>query len=134
MHKFNYYRRGFRAYMLPGNSQLSFWDDSAELNPQASTGNLGEYYMNFAGKAGYAGPHDSSGIPLLNYRGAIGIQYNPIAIAQWGLGNLSVFRDTGNPEAQRKFLLASDWLCAHLEPNACGVPVWNHHFDWEYRS
>jgi len=134
LQKFNYYRRVFRAYVLPGNSQLSFWHDSAELNPQAATGNLGDYYMNFAGKAGYAGPHDSSGIPLLNYRGAIGVQYNPIAIAQWGLGNLGIFRKTAHTESERKFLRASDWLSAHLEPNACGIPVWNHHFDWEYRS
>jgi hypothetical protein len=25
-------------------------------------------------------------------------------------------------------------LCSHLEQNICGVWVWNHHFDWEYRT
>ena len=32
-----------------------------------------------------------NGIPLLNYHGIIGKQYNPIAIAQYGLGNLNFY-------------------------------------------
>src|SRR5689334_6568046 len=87
----NYYRRVFRAYLLPGNSQLTFWHDSVELNRSASSAILGEYYMNFAEKAHYAGQCDSAGIPMLNYHGSIGLQYNPIAIAQWGLGNFNIF-------------------------------------------
>ena len=51
----------------------------------------GEYYMPFLEKADYAGPYDADGIPLLNYHGQIGRQYNPIAISQWGLGNFNLF-------------------------------------------
>jgi hypothetical protein len=129
----SYYRRIGRAYLLPGNSHLSFWHDSAELNPSAPVHVLGEYYMTFAEKALYAGPQDANGIPLLDYHGKIGMQHNPIAIAQWGLGNFNLFRRTGNALAQEKFLRASDWLCEKLEPNSRGVHVWNHQFDWEYR-
>ena len=134
LEKFNYYRRVFHAYLLPGQSQLSFWHDAAELNPRASTALLGEYYMNFAEKARYAGPSDPDGIPKLNYHGSIGQQYNPIAIAQWGLGNFNLYKQGFQEQSVRKFLLASDWLCVHLEENNHGVSVWNHHFDWEYRS
>jgi len=134
LNRLNYYRRVFRAYLLPGGSQLSFWHDSAELNRDASTHSLGEYYMTFAEKAGYAGPHDACGIPMLNYRGVIGMQHNPIAIAQWGLGNYNVFCQTGDTDARKKFLLASDWLCERLQQNSHGVHVWNHLFDWEYRQ
>ncbi|HZP16355.1 MAG TPA: D-glucuronyl C5-epimerase family protein [Terriglobales bacterium] len=134
LNKLRYYRRVFSAYLLPGTSQISFWHDSAELNPRASATTLGEYYMNFAEKARYAGPRDATGIPLLDYRGAIGRQYNPIAIAQWGLGNYNLFLQTGHAEAQSKFLCASDWLCRQLEPNLHGVYVWNHLFNWEYRQ
>jgi hypothetical protein len=130
----NYYRRVFRAYLLPGDSQLSFWHDSAEANPSASSHSLGEYYMTFVEKAGYAGPHDARGIPLLNYRGEIGMQYNPIAVAQWGLGNYNAFCRNARSAAREKFLLASDWLCERLEQNSHGVHVWNHLFDWEYRQ
>jgi hypothetical protein len=130
----SYYRRIFRAYMHPSASQLSFWHDSAELNPNARAHALGEYHMTFREKAQYSGPHDAQGIPLLNYYGAIGLQHNPIAIAQWGLGNYNVFVRTRSCEALSKFLKASDWLCERLEENSRGLHVWNHYFDWEYRQ
>jgi hypothetical protein len=124
----------FRAYLLPSESQLSFWHDSAEENSGASTSGVGEYYMNFPAKARYTRTEDADGIPMLNYHGSIGLQYNPIAIAQWGLGNFNLYKHGVKEHSLRKFLLASDWLCANLQTNASGVPVWNHHFDWDYRS
>jgi heparosan-N-sulfate-glucuronate 5-epimerase len=130
----SYYRRIFRAYLFSGNSQLSFWHDPAELNSNAFLHTLGEYHMTFAEKAQYTGPHDAEGIPLLNYYGLIGLQYNPIAIAQWGLGNYNLFVRTGSAEAREKFVKASDWLCEQLENNVHGFHVWNHYFDWEYRQ
>lgn len=132
--RLQYYRRVCCAYVLPGTSQLSFWHDSAELNQGAATHSLSEYYMTFAEKARYAGPHDEHGIPMLNYHGTIGLRYNPIAIAQWGLGNYNLFRRTESDTYRRKFLLAAEWLCRHVELNRHGMPVWNHDFDWEYRE
>jgi heparosan-N-sulfate-glucuronate 5-epimerase len=130
-----YYQRIFSAYLLRGNSQLSFWHDVPEANPQARPDRLGEYYMSFAQKADYAGPFDSSGVPLLDYRGQIGMQYNPIAIAQYGLGNYNLLKCDPNAEIRRqRFLDASHWLVSNLEQNARGVWVWNHKFDWEYRD
>jgi len=131
--RFHYYRRISRAYLFPGTSQLTFWHEKPEANPHAGIHTLGEYYMLFAEKADYAGPFDGSGIPLLDYHGRIGLQHNPIAIAQWGLGNYNLFRRGAGDECCAKFIAASDWLCAHLEKNAFGLAVWNHHFDWEYR-
>jgi heparosan-N-sulfate-glucuronate 5-epimerase len=132
--RLQYYRRIFSAYLGPGKSHLTFWHETPQANPAASARQLGEYYMLFAGKADYPGHHDSAGIPMLDYHGQIGLQYNPIAIAQWGLGNYNLFCQTQSDQRKKKFLAASDWLCAHLEPNSHGTWVWNHHFDWEYRS
>ena len=132
--RLHYYQRIFGAYLLPGNSHLSFWHDVPQLNPNASIAALGEYYMPFTEKADYAGPHDADGIPMLDYGGGIGVQYNPIAVAQWGLGNYNLFRQQGGERQRRKVLAACDWLCANLEQNSQGVPVWSHYFDWEYRS
>jgi heparosan-N-sulfate-glucuronate 5-epimerase len=132
--RLQYYRRVCRAYLLPGTNQLSFWHDSAELNQNASTHSLGEYYMTFSEKARYSGCFDDNGIPLLNYHGAIGVQHNPIAIAQWGLGNFNLWRGTGDKQYRCNLVLAADWLCDHLGVNRYGVPVWNHNFDWEYRE
>src|SRR5438270_1246641 len=130
----SYYRRVGAAYLLPGNSQLSFWHDSTEINPNAQFHTLGEYYMRFAEKAEYERLQDGSGIPLLDYRGNIGPQYNPIAVAQWGLGNYNLLQRSRSAESRAKFLKASDWLCERLEPNSRGIHVWNHYFDWEYRQ
>ena len=130
----NYYRRIFSAYLLGGKSHLTFWHEIPAENPNASTTELGEYYVLFAEKADYQGAYDPSGIPQLDYHGHIGLQYNPIAIAQYGLGNYNRWRRTRDSTRKRKFLLIADWLCSHLEPNAHGLSVWNHHFNWEYRD
>ena len=129
-----YYRRIFSAYLLGGKSHLTFWHETPTENSNAAPGELGEYYMLFAEKADYRGAYDPSGIPQLDYHGDIGLQYNPIAIAQFGLGNYNLWRRTADPERRKRFFLIADWLVAHLEPNAHGLAVWNHHFNWEYRD
>ena len=100
MSRLQYYRRVLGAYVVPGKSQLTFWHDRPEINPNGSVSEVGEYYMPFVEKAGYA-VHDADGIPLLDYHGQIGLQYNPIAIAQWGLGNFNLLRRTGDQERKR---------------------------------
>ena len=129
-----YYRRIFSAYVLRRRSQLTFWHETPELTPEAFNDHLGRYYMTFAGKAAYPGPFDSDGIPLIDYRGSIGRRYNPIAVAQYGLALHNRFADSGDPADRNGFLAQARWLMHNLEPNPQGVPVWNHHFDWEYRE
>jgi heparosan-N-sulfate-glucuronate 5-epimerase len=130
--RLQYYRRIFSAYLAPASSQLKFWHDNPAVNERATIHELGEYYMGFEAKAAYDGPFDSGGVPLLDYRASIGQQYNPIAIAQWGLGNYNFAHRGGDAEHQSKFIKAADWLCRNLEPNRYGVLVWNHRFDWDY--
>ena len=132
--RINYYRRIFSAYLGGGKSQLTFWHDAPEVNSELRPNELGEYYMLFTAKANYQGPFDSFGIPMLNYRGAIGLQYNPIAIAQYGLGNHSLYRRTGDPEKRRRFLQMADWMAYNLERNHAELWCWMHKFDWEYRQ
>lgn len=132
--RLGYYRRIFAAYLGRRSSQLTFWHDTPEVNDRAPTDALGEYFMPFAAKADYPGPRDALGLPLLDYHGHIGLQYNPIAIAQLGLGNFNLFIRTGDPTRRRACLAAADWLVTNLERNPAGIPVWNHHFDWEYRT
>jgi hypothetical protein len=132
--RLQYYRRIYAAYLTRQHSQLTFWHDHPEMNANASRDVLGEYYMPFLAKADYAGPCDNSGIPLLDYHGQIGRQYNPIAISQYGLGNYNLFCRTGEEKRRQRFLAVADWLVRNLEPNAAGVWVWNHHFNWEYRT
>jgi heparosan-N-sulfate-glucuronate 5-epimerase len=132
--RFHYYRRIFPAYLSRAESQLSFWHDVPAAAPQAAVAELGEYYMQFFEKADYHGQYDANGIPMLDYHGRIGLQYNPIAVAQWGLGNYNLFRRTNDPVRKQKFFAAAQWLRSNLEANSFGHGVWHHRFDWEYRT
>jgi heparosan-N-sulfate-glucuronate 5-epimerase len=132
--RWNYYQRIFGAYLGSGRSQLTFWHEAPEINPRATASGLGEYYMLFREKADYAGHYDADGIPMLDYHGVIGLQYNPIAIAQWGLANYNLFCQTGEDARWQKTLKAADWLVENLEQNPHGLWVWNHHFNWDYRD
>jgi heparosan-N-sulfate-glucuronate 5-epimerase len=71
---------------------------------------------------------------MLDYHGKIGRQYNPIAVAQYGLGNYNLFRRNNDRRFRDKVFLVANWLVDHLEQNKEGLAVWNHHFDWEYRD
>ena len=132
--RIRYWRRLLSAYALPGNSQLTFWHDRPTAEPSLDVSSLGPYYMAFDSKADYAGPLDGSGVPQLDYHGAIGVQYNPIAIAQYGLGNYNLFLRTGDDERLKRCLIAADWLAVNLERYEGGAWVWQHHFDFEYRD
>ena len=134
MPSLNYYQRVLSAYLFGGKSQLTFWHETPEGNPNARIDELGEYYMLFSEKADYSGAYDSQGIPQLDYHGKIGLQYNPIAIAQYGLGNYNLFCRSGEAGRREKFLNVAAWLVDHLEKNPHGLAVWNHHFNWEYRD
>lgn len=131
--RLRYWRRIADAYVLSPRSQLTFWHERPEREPAAEHGRLGLYYMTFADKARYPGPFDAKGIPLLDYRGAIGRQYNPIAVAQYGLAHYNAFR--AGAEGSRAVCLAqADWLVENLERDARGRGVWLHRFDFEYRT
>ncbi len=130
MRSFPYYLRVFQAYLGSGTSQLSFWHEQPALNARAFDPGSLQYFMTFHDKSEYAGPFDAEGIPLLDYRGSLGRQYNPIAIAQYGLacGN----RRDENERFNRQFLMCADWLVRNLKPNPHGVASWMHTFNWEY--
>jgi heparosan-N-sulfate-glucuronate 5-epimerase len=132
--RLQYLRRIFAAYLTCRPSQLTFWHEIPEINLRFDSDCLGEYYMTFTAKADYRGEYDEAGIPLLNYHGIIGLQYNPIAIAQYGLGNFNLFRGTNDPKRLVRFMSVADWLLKNLKRNDRSVWVWNHDFDFEYRS
>ena len=129
-----YLNRVIKAYLTNTDSHLTFWHGTPAIHPEIDLDSLGPYYMRFAEKAMYSADLDENGIPMLDYHGQIGLQYNPIAIAQYGLGNYNRYLDLQDDESLSKFILVSDWLVENLETNDFGIHVWNHHFDWEYRD
>jgi heparosan-N-sulfate-glucuronate 5-epimerase len=127
-----YYKRIFKAYFGGGKSHLTFWHGTPEVNERAFGESSDEYYQKFHNKADYTGLSDDDGIPMLDYKGVIGPQYNPIAIAQYGLGNFNLYRKNDSVSNLNKAVKAADWLCENLENNDKGIPVWMHKFDFEY--
>jgi hypothetical protein len=134
MSRVSYLRRVFAAYLTNRKSQLTFWHGEPQISDNFEPGKLGEYYMLFAVKANYSGQYDDEGIPLLDYHGTVGLQYNPIAIAQYGLGNYNLYSRTRDKDRKRKFLKVADWLVRNLEKTPKKTKVWYHHFDWDYRD
>lgn len=132
--RLKYYQRIIKAYIMASDSHLLFWHGEPRLNDQAGSQNLDQYYMQFFAKANYKGSYDNCGIPMLDYHGEIGIQYNPIAIAQFALGNFNLYKQHRDPSRLSKFINAADWLTNNLENNNMGIPVWMHRFNFEYRD
>ena len=77
---------------------------AAAINDDANYKLLDQYYMKFYYKAKYTGSYDENGIPQLNYQGDIGVQYNPIAISQWSLGNYNLWKKNDSIKNYKKFL------------------------------
>ncbi len=132
--RLHYWQRIIKAYLLPSTSQLTFWHGTPEINEMPDLDNPKPYYMKFHYKANYDGHFDEHGIPMLDYHGNIGLQYNPIAIAQYGLGNYNLYLDSNNKRRLNKFYAVADWLVENLKPNQKDVFVWHHYFDFEYRD
>jgi heparosan-N-sulfate-glucuronate 5-epimerase len=129
---FDYYKRLVDSYILRKNSHLNFWHCGPEVNYEFNKNEIGQYYMPFINKAKYDAYFDDMGVPLLNYQGCIGSQYNPIAISQYGLGNYNLFLKKNEEEYKNKALIAADWMVNNLKKNSKGIPVWMHDFDWRY--
>lgn len=111
-------------YLLPGGS-VSFWH--TPLGPVSyAFDSLSDYYIDFAAKTRYRGPLDREGIPILDYRGVIGKQYNPCATAQYALGWFQSWRRHDDRAARGRFVACADWLLREGEPG--GDALW-----WRYR-
>jgi hypothetical protein len=130
--KLNYWRRIFKVYLTNTKSYLNFWHEVPAVSDDINPNKLGKYYMTFENKAEYDGPRDKDGAILFNYHSDIGIQYNPIAIAQYGLGHINIYLENDNEKNLIEAKKQADWLVKNLEENEKGVFVWKHNFYWNY--
>jgi len=127
-----YQRRIISAYSRKKKSNLAFWHTELSPNDFPMDGSMGRYYMDFRAKTKYPGPFDESGIPMLNYGGNLGVQYNPNAIAQFALGLHDLYLDTGDKRCLNEFLKFSDWFVENIRMIDSEVGLWEYKFDFEY--
>jgi heparosan-N-sulfate-glucuronate 5-epimerase len=93
-----------------------------------------DYYIDFTAKIDYSGPYDSNGIPILDYFGLVGRQYNPCAVAQWGLGAWQSWRRENNSTAEKKFWDAAYWLKENITVINQNQGYWYYKFDFDSYS
>jgi hypothetical protein len=139
--RLNYFRRIFRVYLTREKGYLSFWHEKPAVSRGIRNNELGIYYQTFEDKASYAGPKDKDGVILFDYFFDIGRQYNPLAIAQYGLGHYNKHIETrgkGQAVKSKEHLeiarIQADWLVNNLEENNFGIRVWKHKFRWHYKE
>ncbi len=130
--KISYYKRIFPAYIFSRNSNVSFWHTPLKINNIEDYSKLEKYYMNFVDKTKFLGPFDADGIPMLDYKGNIGIQYNPNAIAQYALGFYDLLVDTGEQKYEEIFLTQANWFVNNLRIIEGDIGLWEYKFDFEY--
>lgn len=63
----------------------------------------------------------------------IGIQYHPIAIAQYALANLDLFLDTGSGNYRQAFFAQADWLMKNARVTTAGATVWEFGYSFTPR-
>lgn len=76
--------------------------------------------------------YDPDGIPRVLYRQPIGIQYNPITIAQFGLDSYNQFCKSPTPENRQNTLKTARWLIQNFETTAYSGAVWYYRFDLDF--
>lgn len=131
----NYFKRIFKVYFTRDKGYLAFWHEVPAVAAGIIPHSLAKapYYMTFEDKARYEGPKDKDGVILFDYYFDIGRQYNPLAVAQYGLGHWNLYLKTKDKKHLAVAIVQADWLVAHLEPEQGGLWAWKHHFKWHYK-
>lgn len=129
----NYYKRILAAYLInKKKSNLSFWHTKLKINRRENIDQLANYYLDYTPKTLYPGPFDKKEVPMLNYFGNIGIQYNPDAIAQYAIGYFEKYLKNRDNAYKEIFLKQADWFVNNLRERDNDIGVWEYNFDFEY--
>jgi hypothetical protein len=72
---------------------------------------------------------DQEGIPIVDYGGTIGIQYNPVTISQYALAQYQTYLVTKNETFKEKFVLQANWLAKNAKQKD-NFSVWEYNFNW----
>ncbi|MEW6348555.1 MAG: D-glucuronyl C5-epimerase family protein [Thermodesulfobacteriota bacterium] len=142
--RLRYWRRILDAYLLhKGSSNLSFWHTDLAWNTLTDEDrqSVRRYPMNFSAKTAYRGPRDAQGVIMLDYKGSLGLKYNPNAIAQLALGWYDLHLDAlaeGNGTLAARFgeafLAQAGWFLTHGREVSDGVHLWEYEFPFEFRE
>ncbi len=121
------YWQALAARYLGGGS-VGFWHTHLVAKGNYDPPTLHGYYIDFSSKTRYPGPFDERGVPMLDYKGDLGVRYNPCAIAQFALGVLEEYYRTDDPVQLERFLKLADWFVANAQTLDHGLVGWPYDF------
>jgi len=130
-----YYKRIFSAYVLDrGSSNLAFWHTPLQINPlmDKDLNGLRRYPQNFEQKIGIIKTTDDRGVIMLDYKGDLGMQYNPNAIAQLALGYYD--RILAGDDRINEFLQQAAFFIDRGRLVANDVLLWEYNFPFQLRG
>jgi len=89
------------------------------------------YYVDWKDLEPFDYLYDKNGIPLVDYGDSIGLKYNAITVAQWGLNCLSTWELTGNRDYRKKAMSCAQWLVSHAKPWENGALAWIYDYGFD---
>ncbi len=133
--KASYLKRIFSSYLLNSKtSNLSFWHTPLKVNTLTDEDiqTLRAYPQNFEDKIGKIYTTDNRGIIMLNYKGNLGLQYNPNAIAQLALGYYD--KILSGKDCSKEFLTQAAYFLNHGRLVKDDVLLWEYKFNFQMRN
>lgn len=133
--KIHYLRRILSSYIWHrGGSNLTFWHTRLMVNDltKEDLTTLRAYPQNYEDKIGRIGTADADGVIMLDYRGELGLQYNPNAIAQLALGYYD--RILKGEDCRREFLAQAAYFLNHMRLVPDDILLWEYEFPFEMRN
>ena len=117
-------------YLNRKNSSLAFWWIPVTAGKTTQKGREMDYYVDFTAKADYDLLFDEKGVMMLDYLGTVGKQYNPCAVAQYGLGLLSRYYQTKENKWKEKAMIQADWLIDQMRFTPKGIARLEYVFEY----
>lgn len=134
--KLKYWKRIFASYFFRSNdSNISFWHTPLRINNLVDDDlkKLCAYPQNYEDKIGRITTVDKDGVIQLDYKGDLGLQYNPNAIAQLALGFYD--RTLAGEDRKIEFLMQAAYFLKYKRIIAKdNVLLWEYNFPFENRE
>lgn len=131
-HTDRYYRL-WRTHILKRGGVKALWTNPGKIN-EARCQNLDDllegYFLDFSRDASYPGPFDPHGIPMIDYSGTVGIQYNPWAVGHFALALFQRFLQTRESQHRERFIILADWFLTHGQHQSSEIVLWPYNFDY----
>lgn len=120
-----------KRYGQRKTSSLAFWWlplYEGKGNYHCEKNEICDYYLDFSAKADYDCLFDVDGVIMLDYKGKLGVQYNPCAVAQYGLGLCARYLSTPNKDIEDKIRTQADWICKNTKIDSKGIGRVEYYF------